>query len=74
MASGLRVQIKFKRWDDKDRTIDRLRKELDFSVLREIGPGDGIEGILQDLRFVNLAKGFGNVDDVKVLDYRAVQY
>ena len=74
MATGLRVQIKFKKWDDKDRTIDRLKKELDLNVVREIGPTDGIEGILQDLRFVNLAKGFGNVDQVTVLDYRAVQY
>jgi hypothetical protein len=74
MATGLRVQIKFKRWDDRNIAIERLKKELDLVVVREIGPDDGIEGILQDLRFVNLAKGFGNIDQVKVLEYKAVQY
>jgi hypothetical protein len=74
MASGLRVQVRFKRWDDRAMAINRLQKELDFQVVKELGPEQGIEGILQDLRFVNLAKGFGNIDEVTVLDYRAVHY
>jgi hypothetical protein len=74
MASGILVRIKLKNWDNRIVTIDRLKKELDIHNVKELGPNDGIEAILQDLRFVNLAKGFGNVDEVKILDYKAVQY
>ena len=72
--SGLLVHIRFKRWDDRAKAIDRLKKELDLVVIKEIGPEEGIEAILQDLRFVNLAKGFGNVEDVRLMDYKTVTY
>lgn len=72
--SGLKVAVRFKRWDDRQRAIDKMKKELDFILLREIAAEQWVEGILTDFRFVNLAKGFGNVDQVTVLDVKPVQY